>query len=297
MKMFRYLKRGLRDSFKSVFRNFSLSVAAVACSTITLILVAVSIIVSYNVDSITKTLESELTIVVYLKKDVPDEQIENLKSSFVKMKNVEEVEFKDNDEWKLEMKEYSETYSTTLDYLEENPLLDSFIVKVKDVNYLKETTDAIREFEYVESANYGEGMAENLISAFGVIEKVPIFIVLALVFVTAFLISNTIKLTIFSRRNEIEIMRLVGTSNSTIKLPFVFEGFILGFLGSIIPILITIYGYVLLYDHFNGYILSPIITLVKPFNFVIYVSLILLVIGCVIGMIGSYRAVRKYLKI
>ncbi len=297
MKMFRYLKRGLRDSFKSVFRNFSLSVAAVACSTITLILVAVSIIVSYNVDSITKTLESELTIVVYLKKDVPDEQIENLKSSFVKMKNVEEVEFKDNDEWKLEMKEYSETYSTTLDYLEENPLLDSFIVKVKDVNYLKETTDAIREFEYVESANYGEGMAENLISAFGVIEKVTIFIVLALVFVTAFLISNTIKLTIFSRRNEIEIMRLVGTSNSTIKLPFVFEGFILGFLGSIIPILITIYGYVLLYDHFNGYILSPIITLVKPFNFVIYVSLILLVIGCVIGMIGSYRAVRKYLKI
>jgi len=297
MKMFRYLKRGLRDSFKSVFRNFSLSVAAVACSTITLILVAVSIIVSYNVDSITKTLESELTIVVYLKRDVPDEQIENLKSSFVKMKNVEEVEFKDNDEWKLEMKEYSETYSTTLDYLEENPLLDSFIVKVKDVNYLKETTDAIREFEYVESANYGEGMAENLISAFGIIEKITIFIVFALVFVTAFLISNTIKLTIFSRRNEIEIMRLVGTSNSTIKLPFVFEGFILGFLGSIIPILITIYGYVLLYDHFNGYILSPIITLVKPFNFVIYVSVILLVIGCVIGMIGSYRAVRKYLKI
>ena len=297
MKMFRYLKRGLRDSFKSVFRNFSLSVAAVACSTITLILVAVSIIVSYNVDSITKTLESELTIVVYLKRDVPDEQIENLKSSFVKMKNVEEVEFKDNDEWKLEMKEYSETYSTTLDYLEENPLLDSFIVKVKDVNYLKETTDAIREFEYVESANYGEGMAENLISAFSIIEKITIFIVFALVFVTAFLISNTIKLTIFSRRNEIEIMRLVGTSNSTIKLPFVFEGFILGFLGSIIPILITIYGYVLLYDHFNGYILSPIITLVKPFNFVIYVSVILLVIGCVIGLIGSYRAVRKYLKI
>ncbi len=297
MKMFRYLKRGLRDSFKSVFRNFSLSMAAVACSVITLILVSVSIVISYNVDSITKKLESELTIVVYLKKEVPIEQIENLKNSFVKMKNVEEVVFKDNEEWKLEMKEYSETYSTTLDYLEENPLLDSFIIKVKDVNYLKETTNEIREFEYVESANYGEGMAENLISAFTIIKNITIFIVLALVFVTAFLISNTIKLTIFSRRSEIEIMRLVGSSNSTIKLPFIFEGFILGFLGSIIPILITIYGYVLLYDHFDGYILSPIITLVKPFNFVIYVSIILLAIGCIIGMFGSYRAVRKYLKI
>lgn len=297
MKMFRFLKRGIRDSFKSVFRNFSLSIAAIACTTITLILVSISIIVSYNIKSITSKLEDELTIVVYLKKGVTDEQIENLNSSFVQMKNVEEVEFKDNDEWKLEMKEYSETYSTALDYLEENPLLDSFIVKVKDVHDLKETTEQIREFEYVESANYGEGMTETLVSAFGIIEKITFCIVLALIFVTAFLISNTIKLTIFSRRNEIEIMRLVGASNSTIKLPFIFEGLILGLLGSIIPILISIYGYVLFYDHFSGYILTPIMTLVKPFNFIWYVSAILLIIGCIIGMFGSYRAVRKYLKI
>ena len=297
MKMFRFLKRGIRDSFKSVFRNFSLSMAAVACTTITLILVSVAMIVSYNVDSVTNKLEEELTIVVYLKKDVPDEQIENLKTAFVQMKNVEEVEFKDNEDWKLEMKEYSETYSTALDYLDENPLLDSFVVKVKDVTHLKDTTEDIKEFEYVESANYGEGMAETIITAFRVIEQVTIIIVIALVFVTAFLISNTIKLTIFSRRSEIEIMRLVGSSNSTIKLPFIFEGFILGFIGSIIPILLSIYGYVLIYDHFNGYIISPIITLVKPFNFILIISVILLIIGCVIGMFGSYRAVRKYLKI
>lgn len=297
MKMFRFLKRGIRDSFKSVFRNFSLSMAAVACTTITLILVSVAMIVSYNVDSVTNKLEDELTIVVYLKKNVPDEQIENLKTAFVQMKNVEEVEFKDNEDWKLEMKEYSETYSTALDYLDENPLLDSFVVKVKDVTHLKDTTEDIKEFEYVESANYGEGMAETIITAFRVIEQVTVIIVIALVFVTAFLISNTIKLTIFSRRSEIEIMRLVGSSNSTIKLPFIFEGFILGFIGSIIPILLSIYGYVLVYDHFNGYIISPIITLVKPFNFILIISLILLIIGCVIGMFGSYRAVRKYLKI
>lgn len=295
--MFRILKRSIRDSFKSVFRNFSLSVAAIACSTITLILVAVSIIVSYNVNSITDKLEEELTIVVYLKKDVTDEQIEGLKTNFVQLKNVEEVEYKDKEDWKLEMKEYSETYSVALDYLDENPLLDSFVVKVKEVEHLKETTKEIRKFEYVESASYGEGMAENIISAFNIIEKVTIIIVLALVFVTAFLISNTIKLTIFSRRNEIEIMRLVGASNTTIKLPFIFEGFILGVFGSILPILISIYGYVLLYDHLNGYLLTQLIALVKPFNFVLYVSLILLIIGSVIGMFGSYRAVRKYLKI
>ena len=297
MKIFRFLKRGIRDSFKSVFRNFSLSIAAVACTTITLILVAVAMIITFNVKNITQSIEEELTIVVYLKKDTPDEQIETLNKAFVQMKNVEEVTFKDADDWKLDMKEFSETYSAALDYLDENPLLDSYVVKVKDVKDLKGTCEDIRKFEYVDSANYGEGMAENIIGALTAIQKLTIIMVIALVFVTAFLISNTIKLTIFSRKSEIEIMRLVGASNITIKLPFIFEGFILGFIGSILPGLLTIYGYVIIYDHFNGYILTPLISLVKPMNFVLYVSLAITFIGCVIGMVGSYRAVRKYLKI
>lgn len=297
MKAFRFINRGIRDAFKSVIRNFSLSIAAIACTIITLILVAVSIIVTYNVKNISTNLEKELTIVVYLKKNTPENKIEELKGSFMGINNVENVEFKDADEWKLDMKEFSETYSAALDYLDENPLLDAFIVKVKDVSDLKETTNKIRTYEYVESADYGEGMAETIVSALNIVQKITIIIVFALLFVTAFLISNTIKLTIFSRKSEIEIMRLVGASNIAIKLPFIFEGFILGLIGSIIPVLATIYGYVLIYDHFKGFILTPLITLIKPFNFVIYVSLVVMLIGSVIGMFGSYRAVRKHLKI
>ena len=92
-------------------------------------------------------------------------------------------------------------------------------------------------------------------------------------------------------------MRLVGASNTAIKLPFVFEGFILGVLGSIIPIALSIYGYVFLYNETGGYIFTRIITLVEPFPFVLIVSVILLVIGSLVGMLGSWRAVRKYLKI
>ena len=297
MKAFRFIKRGIRDAFKSVIRNFSLSIAAIACTIITLILVAVSIIVTYNVKNISTNLEKELTIVVYLKKNTPDNKIEELKGSFMNINNVESVEFKDADEWKLDMKEFSETYSAALDYLDENPLLDAFIVKVKDVSDLKETTNKIRTYENIESADYGEGMAETIVSALNIVQKITIIIVFALLFVTAFLISNTIKLTIFSRKSEIEIMRLVGASNIAIKLPFIFEGFILGLIGSIVPVLATIYGYVLIYDHFKGFILTPLITLIKPFNFVIYVSLVVILIGSVIGMFGSYRAVRKHLKI
>ncbi len=297
MKAIRIFGRGIRDSFKSVFRNFSLSTAAIACSSITLILVAIALILSYNVENITKDLERELTIVVYLKKDATEDQQKELENILDNMENVDSYTFKSKDEWKLEMKNSSETLNTTLEYLEENPLLDSFIVQVKDVNFLKETSKKILENEYVSSADYGEGMAENLIASFEVIEKITVIIVIALILVTAFLISNTIKLTIFSRRNEIEIMRLVGASNTTIKLPFIFEGFILGCLGSLIPIILTIYGYVLIYDHFNGYVFSQLIQLVEPFNFILYVACILVAIGAVIGMFGSYRAVRKYLKI
>ncbi len=297
MKVFRFLRRGIRDAIKSVFRNFSLSLAAIACTTITLILVSVAIIITYNVKNISKNLENELTIVVYLQKDTPEDQIEVLKDSFVQMSNVEEVVFKDADEWKLDMKEFSDTYKAALDYLEENPLLDAFIVRVKDVTDLGTTAKEIREHSYVESADYGEGMAETIVTALNIIQKITIAIVIALIFVTAFLINNTIKLTIFSRRSEIEIMRLVGASNTAIRLPFVFEGFILGLIGGIIPVLTTIYGYVFLYDHFKGFILTPLLTLVKPFNFVLVVSGIILVLGCVIGMLGSYRAVRKHLKI
>lgn len=297
MKMFRILKTSIRDSFKSVFRNFSLSMAAIACTTITLILVAVSVIVSYNVKNISDTLESELTIVVYLKEDVTEDQIDIMKTNFVQLKNVEEVVFKDKEEWKLEMQEYSTSLDTTLSYLPENPLLNSFIIKVKEVKNLKETNDEILKYEGVETSEYGAGMAELIISILDVVKNVTVIIVIALVLVTAFLIGNTIKLTIFSRRSEIEIMRLVGASNSFIKMPFMFEGFILGLIGSIIPIFVAVYGYVILYNRMNGYISTQIIQLVKPFNFLWYVVALILVIGVIVGMFGSYRAVRKYLKV
>ncbi len=297
MRALRILIRSIRDSFKSVGRNFSLSMAAVTCSTITLVLVSISIILSYNVKEITSTLERELTVVAYVKKEATSDDTDRLKEELGKMDEVDNYTFKSKEEWKAEMKNESEALNATLDYLENNPLLDSFVITVKDVNDLKEITERIRKYEFISSSDYGEGMVENIVGVFDMISKGTIAIVIALILVTAFLISNTIKLTIFSRKNEIEIMRLVGASNTTIKLPFIFEGFILGAIGSVIPIIATIYGYNILYDKLDGHIFSNIITLVHPFNFVFYVALILLVVGCIVGMFGSYRAVRKHLKI
>lgn len=297
MKAFRILGRSIRDSFKSVFRNFSLSIASILCTTITLILVTIAIIVTANVNYITKDLEEELTIVVYTTKETTDEEIKDIEAKIKKISNVKQVEYKSKEEWRLEMKSYSETLNTTLEYLEDNPLLNSFVVTVKDVEDLSPTAKEIRQIAGIESANYGEGMVEEIISVFDIIKTVTFSIVIALIVVTAFLISNTIKLTIFSRRNEIEIMRLVGSSNTSIKLPFIFEGFLLGVIGSLIPIAIAIYGYLLMYEKVNNSKAFTMITLIKPMPFVLILSLALLLIGSIVGMFGSARAVRKYLKI
>ena len=297
MRALRILRRSIRDSFKSVFRNFSLSMASIACTTITLILVAISLIVTYNVRQVTTDLEHELTIVVYLNKDVTEEQKVRISNDLETMENVDSYVLKSKDEWKAEMKEEDESLENALDIFEENPLLDSIIVTVDDVKNLGVTAEKLREYDFVSSAEYGEGMVENVIGIFDAISVGTIGIVVALVLVTAFLISNTIKLTIFSRRTEIEIMRLVGASNTAIKLPFVFEGFILGIFGSIIPIILTIYGYVFLFNQTGGYVFTQIITLVEPFPFVLIVSLFLVVVGSLVGMLGSWRAVKKYLKI
>lgn len=297
MRAFRIFFRSIRDALKSVVRNFSLSFASIMCTTITLILVAVAVVAAANVNNATRLIEDELTIVTYLKKDVTEEQIENIKSEISSYKNIEEVTFKSKDEWKLEMSEYDDSFKTVLNYLDENPLMDSFVLKVNDVKKLSETSEYIKAINGVDTVKYGEGMVEQVISVFDIVQKIVVVVVIALIVVTSFLISNTIKLTIFSRRNEIEIMRLVGASNITIKLPFLFEGFIIGLIGSIIPVCITIYGYVILYSRMHGKLFSNMIMLIKPYPFVFGVSLIVIAIGALVGMYGSIKAVRKYLKV
>lgn len=297
MRAFRIFGRSIRDAVKSVIRNFSLSFASIMCTTITLLLVSVAIICAVNINNATKSIEDELSIVVYLDREVTEETIENIKADIESQKNVEEVEFKSKTEWKDEMSEYDDTFSTVLNYLDENPLSDSFIVKVVNVEKLSDTAEYIKSINGVDIVKYGEGMVDDVISAFDVVKKVVAIVVIALILVTAFLISNTIKLTIFSRRSAIEIMRLVGASNLTIKIPFIIEGFIIGVIGSIIPICVTIYGYVVLYSLLNGHVFSNMIVLLKPYNFVFYVSGVLLIIGAIVGMVGSLFAVRKYLKI
>ncbi len=300
MKFFRSIKRYFRDAAKSVVRNFSLSLASISCITITLIVVAISIVLSYNVESMIRHVSDNTSIVVFIKKDTTSEQLEQTKKDIERLENVASVTFKSKKEYAEETKNIDERFSVIVDsWTDETiPLLDSYDVKVKEIDNIKDTANQIKKINYVSSVNFGEEYIESVITIFSVIEKVCIGGVIALVLVTAFLIANTIKLAIFSRKTEIEIMRLVGASNVAIKVPFLIEGSFIGLLGSIIPIIIMAYGYNSLYNYLNGELFtSSLGRLVAPYPFILQSSLILLGIGILVGMFGSYRAVKKYLKI
>ena len=299
MKIFRMLGRSVRDAFKSVLRNFSLSLASISCITITLVIVAVSVIASFNVQNFTKEIESDLTIVAFLDKDATSDDVADIKKELNSMKNIETFTFKGKEDVKDEMSKESEVFSSVMSEWskEDNPLKDTFQIKVKDATKISKTAKTIKNVEKVSLVRYGEGMVDKLVKAFTSIQKVAYGVVIALIVVTVFLIINTIKLTIFSRKREISIMRLVGASNFSIKTPFIIEGMFLGLIGSIVPVLLITFGYLAFYKHFDGYLFTKLIELIKPEPFIYSTSGIIIIIGILVGMIGSASAVRKYLKV
>lgn len=299
MKAFRILRKNIDESFKGVFRNFSLSLASIACITITLVLVGFSILLSYNVNHFTKSIESDMTIVVFIDRKVTNLELSKIRSELDKLSNVKEIKFNSKESIRKDMQGESEIFNSIMsEYTEEtNPLQDTYLVKVDDINKIGDTANDIKKIEKVALVKYGEGSVEELVKIFNIVKKISYIVVISLILVTAFLISNTIKITIQSRRREIEIRRLVGASNLFIRQPFFFEGIILGILGSILPIVICCYGYKYLYDKLGGQLFTAIIKLVTPSSIVYKVMFVIVIVAVVVGAFGSFRAVRKYLKV
>lgn len=306
MRGFRTINRYFRDAFHGVFRNFSLSLASISCITITLIVVAFSLLLSMNVENFSESIRKDVTVVMFLKSDTTAEDVSKIKAELESVANIENstIEFKSKADSALELKNGNDIFAATVDKWTDdtNPLLDSYMFKVKEIEEIDNTVKEVNNLPFtkdkINNINYGEDIVHQMIVVFNVVRKVCVVAVLALVLVTAFLIANTIKLAIYSRRREIEIMRLVGASNTSIKVPFILEGLFIGIIGSIIPILVTIFGYSTLYDFFGGKLFgSALAALIAPMPFVYNISGILVLIGILVGMIGSYQAVRKYLKI
>ena len=299
MKIIRIIGKGIKDAFKSVFRNFSLSIASISCIAITLVIVAIALIATYNVNNITKKIEGVLEIVVFIDRDADEDDEKYVGESINKIANVDsdKTVFNTKEDLATQLREEDPNMALILDTLDENPLQASYVVSVKDVTKISDTAEEINEIQHVTSVRYGENIVNRLLNVFSILRNGCLVAVVALIVVTAFLVGNTIKITIFSRRQEIQIMRLVGTSNSVIKLPFLVEGFVLGIIGGLIALGISLFAYYFIFDYTNGTLFTNLAPLVSPSSISFNTAVVLLAVGGLVGMFGSIMSARKYLKI
>ncbi len=294
----RTIGRHVRESFKSIWRNGWMTFASVGAVTVTLLLVGVFYVILMNLNEVANSIEEDVTIKVLIDTTATPEQQKALETELKSMPEIKSVVFssKDNELNQL-VDSFGQQGEILKLYEQENPLNDAFLVKAVEPETTKQVAKKIEKLESVHLVNYGQNDVDKLFKIISISRNVGLVIIIGLLLTAVFLISNTIKITIVARRREIEIMRLVGATNGFIRWPFFLEGLWLGIFGSIIPIT----SIAILYKNIYGYLAPKLegnfIQILEFTPFVYQVSLLLLLMGCIIGVWGSMMSVRKFLKV
>ncbi|WP_070328677.1 permease-like cell division protein FtsX [Exiguobacterium aurantiacum] len=293
--------RHLREGFKGTLRNGWMSFAAISAVTITLLLVGIFALVMFNVNEISENVENDVEIQVFVTRTAEEANVEKLGENLEQIPGVASVTFSSKEDelenFRNQLGEDANAYGTVE---KDNPLHDRYIVKAADPLNTETVADAVQSLENVDKVTYGQDYIDKMFAFFNGIRIGGLVLIVGLTLMAMFLISNTIKMTIFSRRREIEIMRLVGAKNSFIRWPFFIEGLLLGVLGALIPIAVIYFGYDVAYgalqpslDQLN----SDIFKLIDPSVLTTQVSLVLLALGAFIGIWGSTTSLGRFLKV
>ena len=295
--MIRAFKRHLHEATTGIHRHLAMSISAASAVTVTLILMSILLIVIVNISQITVNLQESVKIFVKIDEDIEDTAIYTLKKKVEAIDGVASVEYSSKDEEldKLE-EEFGDSGEMFEVYRDNNPLSRAFIVEVKQNYKIADVSSAIGTISGISEATFGGATTEQFMSTLTSIRNGGAIIILALSLLAIFLVSNTIKITIYARQEEIAIMRYVGATNNYIRAPFVMEGVFIGILGSIIPIIFTIFGYNLVYEAMGGKLITGILTLLPVFPFSLWISLILLGMGIIVGFLGSLFSVNRNLR-
>ncbi len=292
------ISRPISEGFRGVARHWAMSISSIIAVTTTLIIISLFLIFSYHMQLFTKSVESSMQIYAGVDYDYEDDE-DRIRAEIEALDEVKTVKYYTKDEeYEFFLSQYDDeqTREVFSPYKEDNPLHDAFYVEAKDGKQIQDLSKKIGNIEGIYMTNYGGQSTVNMVSAMSKIRRFGGFLVIFLGLLAIFLIQNTIKLTIYARQDEIAIMRNVGATNSFIRAPFVMEGIITGTLGALVPIALTIYGYYYVYEKTGGVLISNMFRLVRPNPFVLYLAGILLAIGVLVGLIGSFMSVTRYLR-
>ncbi|MGD6817127.1 permease-like cell division protein FtsX [Metabacillus sp. 84] len=296
--MIKTLGRHFRESLKSLGRNAWMSFASISAVAVTLILVGTFLVIMMNLNHFANNIENDVLIKVLVDETASEEERTKLETDINGVDGIASVEFSSKEK---ELDQIQQNFGEQGEALElrdqGNPLRDAYIVKAEEPQETAKIAQQIEELDSAYKVNYGKDEVKKLFSGLNTARNIGIGLIIGLVFTAMFLISNTIKITIFARRREIEIMKLVGATNWFIRWPFFLEGLMLGTFGAAIPIVILVFAYSSLYEWAAPQLANSFAELLPFYPFVWQVSLILLLIGALIGVWGSLMSVRKFLRV
>ncbi len=286
----------IREVFVSLRRNNWMTFASISTVALSLLILGMFLIIVLNLNNMASSLESQVQINVYLHDDLSDREMKKIGEEIKAMPVVDEIQFVDKKAAMDRFKERLGDQKTLLEALEDsNPLPNAFEVKLKRPETVKETANAINKFEGVETAKFGQDVVDQLFELTKMVRIFGFFIIVFLALATLFIISNTIRLTVFARRKEIGIMKYVGATNWFIRWPFLMEGMVLGLLGAVVAVLLLRN----LYSAVTAQIYSTLafLPLIPEYPFLNHITLLLIVVGAAIGALGSTISLKRFMNV
>ena len=296
LKLFRYIKYSLRDTMRSLNRHKEMSFISVFMVFITMIILGCISFVSLNGYFLSQELESDLEVSVFLNKDITAEKRKPLEEKFKTLPGYASSVFVSKEEAykKLEKKLTEDGKLANIEELG-NPLPDAYTIKFSEAGKIQEATSVLKNFPEIDSVNTNDNVVNNVLAFNKTFTYIIQGALAMMILVVILLINGTIKLTVLSRKDEIEIMKYIGATNLFIKLPFFLEGILIGLFGSLFAAVFLYYGSATFVTHIQDQLsFFPVY-----YDKTLTLSLLggILSLGCVIGALGSSLAIKKHLKV
>lgn len=291
----------VKKGISSIWKNFLMSFASFCILMVSLLLVSCAVLLMMNVNKIMSNIEDTNEITIYLKEDISDKQVEHIKSVLEKNQDITDVKYYSKEQALDDFRDNMAEYSELLDYLDKNPMPETFLVRVKDLSKIRHVVNTVNDIEGVEQTKAPYDFASVLVQIRNTFTLIGGAVLIALVVVSIVIVSNSIRTSVFARRNEISIMRYVGATSGFIKAPFFVEGMFIGILAGAAAWGLTWLIYVSVFALF-----SADLTVWQMFGFygltpfgdiMWYVLAVNCAAGALLGAVGTVFSTGKYLKV
>lgn len=290
---FSYLfKEGIKSIFTHGFMSFASVTIIVAC----LIIMGSFSLLAVNVDSIISELERENEILAFVDDTLSTEEVLDIRARLEAIPNVRSVQFINRDDaWTNFVNQYDDP--SQFSDLDGSVLRHRYVIYLDDLSLMESTAEAVEDTRGIADINAHLEISQGFIMVRNIVSVISLIFIVILFVVSAFIMSNTIKLSTFNRKEEIAIMKMVGAGNSFIRAPFVVEGIVLGLLGGGIAFFFEWGVYSLIYNKVMAGMVGVFVTII-PFEYLMWpVLLVFMAVGLVVGVFGSNIAIRNYLKV